>query len=125
MDRRLVIDGEVETRKYAWGEAFRYMSVMGPSWEQYLSKGTMATEGLSLGRGRIAPGGEKPSGVHEEEEEAYLILRGRGLCTVGEDELPVVAGSAVYIPAGVRHGLMNTGPEPLEYVFALGFRRPA
>jgi mannose-6-phosphate isomerase-like protein (cupin superfamily) len=120
-----VREGDVAPRRYMWGEARRFVSVTGPSWEQYLSEGTLATSGLSLGRGTVASRCEKPPGVHEDEEEAYLVLKGTGICTVGDEKVHVSAGSVVYIPAGVRHGLMNSGTEPLEYVFALGFRRPA
>jgi mannose-6-phosphate isomerase-like protein (cupin superfamily) len=123
--RRLVLrEQDVVPREFEWGEARRFISVTGLDWACYLSEGTIATEGLSLGRATVSPCGEKPPSVHQEEEEAYLILKGTGICTIGDEDIPVGPGSVVYIPAGVHHGLANTGAEPLEYVFALGFRRP-
>ncbi len=42
-------------------------------------------------------------------EEIYFIMSGEGEMTVGEDSRPVVAGDAIWIPAGSAHSLLNTG----------------
>lgn len=124
MKKLLVQENHVATREYEWGTARRFMSVTARGWEQYLSESTLPTQGLSLGQATINPQCRKPPSVHAEEEEAYLFLKGTGVCTVGEEEIPVGPGSVVYIPAGVFHALANHGDQPLEYIFALGFRQP-
>lgn len=44
-------------------------------------------------------------------EEIYLILRGKGMMKVGDDEREVKELDAVWIPAGEPHRLTNTGKE--------------
>jgi len=46
-------------------------------------------------------------------EEIYYVMRGEGQMTVGGDSQHVVAGDAIWIPAGSSHSLLNTGPEAL------------
>ena len=55
-----------------------------------------------------------PSGKELEEhidpvEEIYFILKGGGLMRVGGEEQEVKEGDAIWIPAGDRHSLRNTG----------------
>lgn len=47
-----------------------------------------------------------------------LVLADRGVCRIGDDEVPVEPGTALIAPAGIVHGLANTGTEPLRVVFA-------
>lgn len=121
--RRIVHESEVATRQFGWGIARRFMSGTGPSGGQYLSSGTIETLGVSMGWAIVRPGGRKPLATHQNEEEAFIFLKGCGIQHVGETEVPVTPGSVVYVPAGVPHGTSNKGAEPLEYVFALGFLR--
>ncbi len=69
---------------------------------------------LSVHRGRIAPGAEISPHIHAGQTETFYILAGEALCTMGEDEVAFGAGSCGVAPAGVRHGLRNTGTEPVE-----------
>ncbi|MFA9415288.1 cupin domain-containing protein [Natrinema sp. HArc-T2] len=57
--------------------------------------------------------------LHEHDpEQAYVILAGTGIMTVGDEERAVEAGDLVHIPANTEHGLENTGDRTLEYVSA-------
>ena len=47
-------------------------------------------------------GGEDEQRPHAEDE-VYLVLRGRGRITAGEEDFAVGPGSAVYVAAGVEH----------------------
>ena len=67
-----------------------------------------------------------PSGNELEEhvdpvEEIYFILYGGGLMRVGDDEREVKAGDAVWIPAGDRHGLKNTGTETTAIIVVAAY----
>jgi mannose-6-phosphate isomerase-like protein (cupin superfamily) len=60
----------------------------------------------------IAPGAR--AYVHRHKvEEAMLIVAGEGLAILGDETMPVQANETLLAPAGVRHGFVNTGSEPL------------
>jgi len=54
---------------------------------------------------------------HLNEDEIFFIRHGGGLFTLGQNEHPVSAGSLIFIPKGVWHGLKNTGTEEIATVF--------
>jgi mannose-6-phosphate isomerase-like protein (cupin superfamily) len=51
-------------------------------------------------------------------EQVYVIVRGSGTMTVGDDRREVLAGTLVFIPPGVGHSIRNDGPDMLVYVSA-------
>jgi mannose-6-phosphate isomerase-like protein (cupin superfamily) len=71
------------------------------------------------------PGSQQGLHVHDDSEQIYVVVRGRGLMTVDREALEVEAGSAVLIPAGAEHAIRNTGVEPLEYISATAPPFPA
>jgi mannose-6-phosphate isomerase-like protein (cupin superfamily) len=64
------------------------------------------------------PGSEQPSHRHEESEQAYVIVRGRGLMKVADERREVTRGTLVLIPPGSLHSIESVGDEPLVYVSA-------
>ncbi len=53
-------------------------------------------------------------------EEAYFVLRGRGVMTLeGVGEIRLEPELTVYVPPGRVHGQVNDGDEPLHIVLAL------
>ena len=67
-----------------------------------------------------------PSGNELEEhvdplEEIYFIQQGGGLMRVGDEEREVKAGDAIWIPAGDRHSLKNTGTEPTAIIVVAAY----
>ena len=86
-------------------------------------------EGLSFGylmlpeqnpdltiRAAIVPPGKVLSvHAHDTSSETFYILQGKGVLTCETDEeIPTEAGEVIYAPAGVQHGLRNTGDEDLH-----------
>lgn len=51
--------------------------------------------------------------LHQREDEIIFIRMGSGIATLGDREVTVSAGSVVYVPQGVWHGLRNNGTETL------------
>ena len=85
-----------------------------------LLMGTPQTFGMRSGRVRLAPG--KSIGLHNTKgnEELLVFLAGSGLALIGQDlRLQVGAGKAAYIPSQTAHDILNTGTEPLTYVFCV------
>jgi mannose-6-phosphate isomerase-like protein (cupin superfamily) len=55
-----------------------------------------------------------------EDDEIYLVLEGRGVLTVENEQIPVEQGRAVFVPAGAEHRF--TGYEGLSLLVI--FTRP-
>ena len=76
------------------------------------------TPNLSVTWVRGEPGSQQPVHSHADSEQIYVVVRGRGLMIVDEEEREVDAGTAILIPAGAEHAVRNVGAEPLEYLSA-------
>jgi mannose-6-phosphate isomerase-like protein (cupin superfamily) len=57
----------------------------------------------------LKPGGTNQVHVHENAEQVYIVLQGRGTVQVGEEKAEVKASDAIFLPAKVPHGFFNTG----------------
>jgi len=66
----------------------------------------------------VAPEPDRQS--PHEDDEVYVVLEGRGVLTVEDEQIPVEEGKAVFVPAGAEHRF--TGYEGLSMLVI--FRRP-
>jgi len=57
---------------------------------------------------------------HEDSEEIYYIISGRGLMKVDEEEVEVGAGDAVLTKKGSSHGIRNIGNTNLRLLVIAG-----
>jgi mannose-6-phosphate isomerase-like protein (cupin superfamily) len=55
-----------------------------------------------------------------EDDEVYIVLEGRGVLVVEDEQIPVEEGKAVFVPAGAEHRF--AGHEGLSVLVI--FRRP-
>lgn len=67
---------------------------------------------LSMLRSEFEVGGYAEPHTHTFEQ-AYYILKGKGLVTIGDEEHKVKPGNAVIFPANVVHSIKNMGNSPL------------
>ena len=83
--------------------------------------GTTATDSLTAGVAEMEPGDWLGRHRHEHSE-VYYIVDGEGTVVLDGEERAVGAGSAVFIPGNVEHGIRNAGERPLRffYAFAVG-----
>lgn len=70
----------------------------------------------SLAEARVAPASRTALHRHHRSEELYHIVVGRGVVTVGEDEVTVVPGDTVLIPPGTPHRIRNLGRGDLVFL---------
>ncbi len=56
--------------------------------------------------------------VHEVSENIYYVLQGKGIVELDGRRHLVEPHMVVHIPAGVRHGIFNTGLEDLIFIVA-------
>jgi mannose-6-phosphate isomerase-like protein (cupin superfamily) len=73
---------------------------------------------LTLGRAVVYAGKSNPRHCHRRCDEALLLLSGRILHTVGDDEVDLGPGDTLFIPAGEFHNARNPGPADAEMIVA-------
>lgn len=61
----------------------------------------------------IPPGGEIGDEVHEDTDQILTFVSGVGEARVAGEKRDITRGSQVVVPAGTRHNIVNTGPNPL------------
>lgn len=75
------------------------------------------TETIALGYVSVDHGESTHQGFHDDEEEIYVILKGKALLTVGEEECEVGPGSVAYVPRNHTHQMTCVSEEKLEYLY--------
>ena len=70
----------------------------------------------------VEPGKAIAPHHHPSMGEILFVQRGSGVASVGSREVPVTAGTTIYIPPNTSAGLRNTGTVPLTTVAV--FPRP-
>ena len=78
--------------------------------------GAISGEYFCQGYVVIYPQGSIPQHQHPTVEN-YVILKGTGVVTVGEETETVGEYDSVYIPANVSHRLQNIGTEDMHLMF--------
>jgi mannose-6-phosphate isomerase-like protein (cupin superfamily) len=61
----------------------------------------------------LKPGEEIGEEVHADRDQFFRIEEGEGEVVIDGNRTPVEDDTAVIVPAGARHNLINTGDEPL------------
>ncbi len=69
----------------------------------------------SLAQGRLDPGAASTRHVLAVSE-VYYFLAGEGLMHVGHELSPVRKGTIVAVPPDAEQWVVNTGPDPLEFL---------
>ncbi len=59
-------------------------------------------------------GGEIGAEVHEENDQFFRFEAGQGKVLIDGNEYSVSDGSAIIVPAGAEHNVINTGDTPLK-----------
>lgn len=62
----------------------------------------------------LKPGEDIGEEVHEDVDQFFRIEEGAGKAILNGMEHDIKDGSAVVVPAGMRHNIMNTGDGPLK-----------
>ena len=86
-----------------------YLAHGGAIAQMILDRRTLKEIGF-LAIGRLEPGKMIESHI-DPMEEIYFLLNGEGEISVDEETRHVRPGDAIWIPAGSRHGLFNSGKE--------------
>ena len=98
-------------------EDIQPIQLPGGSWSRVILTGDRVGSATALGFSSFAPGTATAMLSHATEELAY-VLTGVGELRLDSEVVAYAAGSALYIPAGVWHAVVNTGNDPVTMVFA-------
>ncbi len=69
----------------------------------------------------LQPGLRYEPHKHEDHEELYYIIRGRGRIRVGDETREFRDGDLIYIPVGAEHEIINDGEEIVEFLAFGGY----
>lgn len=84
-------------------------------------KDVLGTTSVELSFGSLAPGETVPFfHHHKQNEEVYVVLRGKGVFILDNAEIPVESGSVIRVAPQVSRNTKNTGSEPLVYICIQG-----
>lgn len=80
-----------------------------------------ALKGIArFGEITVESGGASRSVAYPREEQAYFVEEGAGELQYGDGKYPLRRNDFLYLPAGIGHGLSNSGQAPLR-VIVMGF----
>ncbi len=85
-----------------------------------LSPKTVQSTSGFMGVVRLAPGEQVAEHYHPYSEEFLCLVTGSLTVDLDDEPTPLEAGSALFVPIGVRHRLRNTGTTEAFGVFQLG-----
>ena len=83
-----------------------------------LGGGQFGAKNLAITRVEGKPGSMQAVHGHPDNEQVYVIVRGRGVMQVGDEVEEVGEGTLVFIPPGAAHAIKNNSDEPLVFVSA-------
>jgi len=75
---------------------------------------------LNMGYTTIYPTGSTTGHTHDDMEEVYFVISGKGTMIVGEDEFDIKEGDGLYVPPGVFHTTFQKGNMPLVVLWVTG-----
>jgi mannose-6-phosphate isomerase-like protein (cupin superfamily) len=75
---------------------------------------TVDTPRFNFGIIEIAAGRVLEAHVHDEEDDAFLIIEGEMTFFFGDEEVSAPPGTFVLVPPGIEHGFRNDGDVPVR-----------
>jgi quercetin dioxygenase-like cupin family protein len=87
--------------------------------EKFYKQTLWQGEHVMVGLNCLEAGQQQRVHAHEGADKFYLVLEGRGRFTVGDEEREAEAGALVIAPAGIEHGVTNTGDTRLSLLIAI------
>jgi len=80
---------------------------------------TTGARNLALWHGEIEPGGVAELHVHEEMEQAFIVLEGKGVFMVEDQEYTLEKDSIIFIPAKQPHQVTSVGDRTLKLLIVM------
>ena len=84
-----------------------------------LSPQTHSLHNMATGVMTLAAGTNNGLHSHQQAEEIWYIIAGRGKVRIGDETASVEAGMVIYGPPLAPHGFINDGDEDLTALFVI------
>ena len=82
-------------------------------------QGVTGSASISFGSVALQPGKGHVRHNHPDADEIIYVVSGEGTQMLDDHEpVPVKPGACIWIPRGIYHSTVNTGPNPLHLVVA-------
>ena len=78
---------------------------------------------VRFGELMVDPGGETKIVSYDKEEQVYFVVKGSGALQYAEERISIKQDDFMYLPPGVRHGILNTSSKALQ-VIVMGYAIP-
>ncbi len=88
----------------------------GRDWFLYIGPESSPAENMTVGFATFPAGSAPPGHIHPTQEEIIYITSGHGELVTPEGTAKLEPGTVVYIPVGLHHATVSSGPGPLEMV---------
>ena len=82
---------------------------VGSKAEKFYKTTLFQGERLLLGLNCLEPGQVQKPHDHVAQDKFYYVVEGNGRFQIGNEQVIAGTGEVVWAPAGVLHGVMNTG----------------
>lgn len=81
-----------------------------------MDAGELGARNLTVSWLTVPAGAEQALRSHEEAEQVYVVVRGRGSMSVAGDDQEVGEGDLILVPPATGHSIRNDGEEELACV---------
>lgn len=81
-----------------------------------MDAGELGARNLTVSWLTVPVGTEQTLRSHEEAEQAYVVVRGRGAMSVAGDTQQVAEGALILVPPATEHSISNDGDAELTCV---------
>ncbi len=98
---------------------FNWREHVGSNLEKFYKTTLFQGDQLMIGLNCLEPGQTQAAHAHEGADKFYFVLEGWGTFTVGNEEQQAEVGAVVAAPAGIKHGVTNSGDERLSLLVAI------
>ena len=90
-----------------------YRSYTGSDADKFFKSTLFQSDRLLLGLNCLESGQIQKAHSHTDQDKFYFVVEGEGEFVVGEETRKAGPGLTVWAPAGIDHGVTNTGSERL------------
>lgn len=90
-----------------------YRAHTGSNPDKFFKSTLFQSANLLLGLNCLEPGQTQSAHAHGDQDKFYFVVEGEGEFMVGDEKQKAGAGAVVWAPAGVDHGVTNTGSQRL------------
>jgi mannose-6-phosphate isomerase-like protein (cupin superfamily) len=90
-----------------------YRDHTGANPDKFFKSTLFQSSRLLLGLNCLEPSQTQHAHIHGGQDKFYFVIEGQGTFVVGAETSQAGPGMAIWAPAGVDHGVTNTGNERL------------